>query len=1311
MKKNFLFLTIPGILIIIAATIFFNNTGEDSRSPVLENSGANQTEKVSSEKSSRKNTDTETSTEIKNPEYVIKGHVKYINGKAASGAKVTLRKLCMGETYCSDEKIAETISDKKGYYNFFPDTTEETGRYFLSAWKDGYAKSSFPVTDCRKKIITRDIVLLRASIIRGRVLNEKDEAIPNVKVTVFSINPPLKILSESVIKTNDNGEFQCNLIPKGEVSLYFDSPGYVSESREIKAPDENIIVHLYSGGAEISGHVFLKKSGEAVTSATVQLEIRGRKLCLGGSGKKILTDDSGYFLFNNLEKGEYILSANKGNLRLLNEVDGSESLIFKVEEKEKKTDLKLILFKGRTLRGKITEKNSGNPLEGVKVFLAWHGGKNIPEDITGPDGKYFLNGIFQSQIHLKLEKEGYASNSKRHDLVVIYKGEKTDEVKDLCMVGTLQISGKVQNEDGERISDAKVFAQKEALSRKKPLAVDKDGSFKIEVVPFTVYNVRAEAPGYPKSLCKVISIKNKSVRDIIITMKDGATIKGIVLDPKGKGVEGASVKAQRNIQIGISSTYEEITSAESGEDGSFILQNLPEGEIIVSAKKEDFCDSKNEKVFLESGMEKQGIKIHLRKSQYAAGKITDSDGVALEGVYVSVHAGYSALNSRGRATTDADGNYRIEGLADMPHTFSLHYKEDGDTHRDVEIGRDDIDFVINKNKIITLTGTVIDWKTKKPISNFTVKCNINSVEIEKDPATPGVFNAKNLKQYHSYIFNIEAPDYLSFNTEKIVPKKENENIKKTFEMGPGSSITGRIIAKKSGMPIPGTNIHLNSVQFKYTFIRKKPEKSITTGEDGVFRFTKVPAGINFLEIIAPGSFPEKIMKVETKHGNESDLGDVELGKGGIIKGRLIQVPGESGVPEKTICLRFFTTKEEKNCITDTKGGFEFLNLAKGNYSLTLKEYNIRRRSIKINEDEEKEVLLKIGEGKLLGTVLKNGRPLTGANISMRKHYYSDYKRAISDENGSFEINQLAPGIWTINIYTSHTWGEGLLTKIEIKADKATEKVFDYPSGEITGIVLNQKEEPVEAARIIISLMSEAASANGTRPRGWFKLTDENGKFTIQDLCPDIYSISASKEKLGGTLIENIAVPENGDPVQVVLHLEKEGGTLISLALNISDGNPLPGAWCNLFTLQGVAFNHSTPRDTEGIMEIPNIPPGTYNAEVSADGFSVHKHTVEIKAGKIAKIEDLLYEAGKLRWVLLDKNDTPLEDVPCRIESMDADSRKLPRDGKTNRNGIWTVKGLRPGLYKVTSTLTDGRQISEEIEIRSGELTIKEMIVK
>jgi protocatechuate 3,4-dioxygenase beta subunit len=1254
----------------------------------------------------------------------ISGRVTLSNGSPASEAKIKLSKIDNGETPFDDAPLSETTADKNGNYSI---STPVLPVIFIKASYPGYATLTSVAGSMTprgrstgsgdKQTVTINFSLTPASYIKGQVVDQKDNPISGASVMSTQIdrqNFESFIIEKTV--TDNEGRFDISSIPAGKINVGVSSPNYAPQTKEIDSPADNLVIKLLPATATLSGRVYHKITGEAITSATVRLVyIKEPMRMLQYNENKATTDQTGFYSFPSLASGEYIINAQKEDLFMFRNNDLPNNRV-ELKENEKKEGLNLYLYEGHTLKGCVTDKNTGAPLEGVKVSTAWGAIKPL-EDITGADGFYMLKGLSGTQAGLTAEKENYILAREENynpQIRITLDPDILEMTKDLQMIPGLFISGRVETDQGVPATSAKVYLYQmnDWTSRNTAHSVDQIGMFKLTVAPFTSCFVKATVEGFPVAFSDPINVQDKSIENIIVVIKQAATISGMVQDEDNKPVEGAKVVVQISLDYGNMSSRDNLADLAVYSDfsGRFKAGQVPSGNIFLYAEKDGYAKSKQEKIPITSGEEKRDVLLQLTKPAILSGKVTDPEGKPIAGVNIHVYANISGINSHGTDQTDGDGRYRIEGLYNAPHNVSLNHNEYGnDFHQNVQVNREDADFVLGAKNKSTLIGNVKDWKTGNPIADFNVSGP--GLNPEKDGELLGRFIVKNLNPEMGYRLKIESEGYIPLDTGYFsLPKNEN-TVERTYEMGPGGGVKGRVVASTNSEPLEGVGVHLFTTSNEWEISQNPPSKTITTQKDGLFQFDILPAGTNFIRFIPEQPLSPKLKSVTVKHGDITDMGDVEMSGGGIIRGKLVQMPDEIPVPGKSITLQRSSgaTVQSYNNVTDEQGRFEFTNVMSGRYFIQANEYNISEFA-EVIEDETNEYILRIGTGVLKGVVLKKGVPQI-AYVNLSQTNLGMGKRAQTDEKGVFEISGLAPGKWKATFYVDG-YSRSAEELVDILSDKITEKVFELPSGRIVGHVVNAKDEPVEGAQVSARLMQVADAVDAFTPRTWTAESDKDGAFAMEDMLSTSYAVSASKKDMGLVLVENVLVPENADSAPVLLRLDAgKGGTLVSVALNLTNGQPVPEAWCYLTTSEGVRFDHGKTRGQDGVVTIPNIPAGTYQVQVSSFGFSVHEHVVEIKDGETANLEDVMYEAGALRWTILDVDGNPVPDALCRIEPLEANSIEKPREGRTDVQGLWIQRGLYPGGYRMSVSLADGRKATDTMEIQAHQLIQKTAVVK
>jgi len=1267
-------------------------------------------------------------TQDKDSELTISGKVTLSDGSPAAKAEISITRMKSGMNPFDHTPVSSTTADQNGNYSIgIPNYPV----VFVKASCPGYAslisvagssttRRADPSSGGKHRLVI-NFTLPPASYMKGQVVDEEDNPLKGASVT----SALMKFENQnnfSIEKTvsDSRGRFAIQNIPPGKIMIGAALPSYAPESLEVTAPSEDVILKLVPAAASLSGRVFHKQSGEPVTSATVRLIYAGnrRMMFMSHQENKAQTDPTGFFSFDGLAAGNYVVRANKEGLFMLatGEIPNNR---LELKENDKKQGVNLYLYEGHSVKGSVTDIETNEPLEGVRVHStqnSWGDTKTV-EDITGPDGFYMLEGLSGSHANIAAEKENYIlerENKYSPYIRVALDPKWLELTKELQMIPGVFISGRVETDQGVPVTDAQVYLYQlhDWQGKNKAHPVDRSGGFKLVVTPFTRCFVKAGVAGFPMAFSDLINVQNQSIEDVIIVMKPGAGISGMVQDEENNPVDGARIRLRIVLSYGTMTSYENLQNLDvfSDSSGRFKAVNLPSGQIVLNAEKENYAKSKQEKINVNPGEEKNDVILELTKPSFLAGTITDPDGNPLENVQIHVYTSSGGTNSNGNARTDEDGHYRIEGLYDAPHNVNLHYADyGGEYHQDVEVGREDADFVMGAGNKITLIGNVKDWKTGDPIEKF--KVSGNGVKPEKDPETPGRFVIKKLNPKMSYRLKIESEGYRSLDTGYIKLPENEDTIERTYELGPGGGVKGRVVNKLTQIPLEGVDVYVYDTSNEWEISQKIPADSLTTREDGLFNFEELPAGTCSIHFIPPQPLKPSLKNAPIKHGDMTDMGDVEMTGGGIIRGKLVQMPDEILLQGKTITLQGFSglLGKKHTTTTDDQGRFEFKGVQSGRYSIRAVEYNISEFA-EVMEDEANEYILRVGTGALKGVVLKNGKPQI-ANVHIRQTHIGTGRSTKTDSKGAFEITGLVPGTWKITFYMGG-YTRSVQEHVEISPDKVTEKTFELPSGRIVGKVVNENNEPVKGARVSARLMQVADAEDGYTPKTWSDESDKDGAFVIADLLSSSYAVSATKTGFGLVLVENVIVPDNADSAPVLLRLEKgKGGTLVSVALNLTNAQPVPEAWCYLTTAQGVRFDHGKDRGPDGVITIPNIPSGTYRVQVSSFGFSVHEHIVEIKEGETVELEDVMYEAGALRWTVLDGDGHPVPNAPCRIEPIEANSIEKVREGPTDSQGLWIQRGLYPGSYRVTTRLEDGRQATDTIQIDAHQLIQKNVVVK
>jgi len=138
-------------------------------------------------------------------------------------------------------------------------------------------------------------------------------------------------------------------------------------------------------------------------------------------------------------------------------------------------------------------------------------------------------------------------------------------------------------------------------------------------------------------------------------------------------------------------------------------------------------------------------------------------------------------------------------------------------------------------------------------------------------------------------------------------------------------------------------------------------------------------------------------------------------------------------------------------------------------------------------------------------------------------------------------------------------------------------------------------QPIESATVQAETGQETQSQAVKRA-----VTDSNGAYTISDLDPGSYQVTARQS--GYRMLTQTA-NVGSDPAELDFQLQKGSGALIQVSDGLT-GMPLGGVNVLAFGPGGsVAYQGTVALDATGVGEIPSLAPGQYSIYVFSSGYA------------------------------------------------------------------------------------------------------------
>ncbi len=479
------------------------------------------------------------------------------------------------------------------------------------------------------------------------------------------------------------------------------------------------------------------------------------------------------------------------------------------------------------------------------------------------------------------------------------------------------ISGRVTDQGGAPIA-ANVFSYVPGQEGVSETGCGKDGSYMLHIQDpaGAARVVVAEAAGY---LAQVHGGVRPGSKGVDFTLVPAASIEGtVVLCVTGKPVPGAEVRVGKNLWPSFPwpSQREPMGyAARTGEKGEFKLQNLPPGRIGLIVNAEGFPETAAN-VDLAPGEKKEGVRIVIQAGVAIKGRVTDGDGLPLEGIDVLLLPWPEAFDPIRAAYTGADGTYAIQGVALGKYVVralarkGVPISPDND-QKEVTIGEGDTEKTVDlclkpgsKKFPCRVFGKVL--RAGQPVDAIDVSFQLCTESESVDTATgeDGSYEIKDLPA-GKYIVSI-------FMARFAVEVPQAAEFEQNFAM-PTATAEGRVYDAATKKPVPGAWV---SFAWIHPWTTMGGSMGRRTDKDGKYVIRELSGGKYSFHVHAEGYKRCEKDDIEILENRENKDIDLFISKGCSIAGVVFDPDGKR-LAEADFCL----------VVSDPKSGFQSMNSA------------------------------------------------------------------------------------------------------------------------------------------------------------------------------------------------------------------------------------------------------------------------------------------------------------------------------------------------------------------------------------------------
>lgn len=226
-----------------------------------------------------------------------------------------------------------------------------------------------------------------------------------------------------------------------------------------------------------------------------------------------------------------------------------------------------------------------------------------------------------------------------------------------------------------------------------------DGSYRVDRLPVWEVVVRASAEGYAPAYSQDNGVNPGETKSLDFKLSRGCALTGKVEDPTGHPVANVLVDAEARFGVGgfSDSAMQTADQAESDQDGSFQLANVPLGAVVVRGYDGSHAVT-SVPVDITDCARIAPVKLVMSGGGSIAGVARGGDGKPLSSARITLSQRASGFLT---TTTDERGAFRFEQLPAGAARLELHHEGRSATQfADVEGGRE-----VNRDITLVPEGT------------------------------------------------------------------------------------------------------------------------------------------------------------------------------------------------------------------------------------------------------------------------------------------------------------------------------------------------------------------------------------------------------------------------------------------------------------------------------------------------------------------------------------------------------------------------------------------------------------------------------
>jgi uncharacterized GH25 family protein len=1160
-----------------------------------------------------------------------------------------------------------------------------------------------PDGDTKKEL--GDIPLEPGGTLAVKLVGPRDEPIEKGKILVgrrsASAPGPLSAAgiheSRREAEEKGKGEYLLERAPLGSLFVEAEAPGYApSEMEPAELPQKEPLVIRLQPGSQITGTV-TSTGGKPVAGASLEASGAGTP----GNPAKVKTDSEGRFVFNALADGNFTISATaegyvtsqKGGV-----ASGAAEVAFSLTPEA-------------VFSGKVVAQGDESPIGRAKVSLRTVGGGPSFSADTDPQGVFKVRKVPAGTYTAQVDHPDFAPSSEEPREV---KEGETIAGQLFHLEKGFSATGKVVDSDSQAaIPEAQVTFQlrsdEKGVNVRRTAKTDPQGGFEVKGLREGSYLLSAGAKGYFSLKSKLVEVSEKGERVFNLTLEQGSSIAGRVLDTAGNPIAAAVVRPSVAIPNGgwnqeISSLVNSLRdlNAQTDAEGRYRLEGLSAHTgYSVAASHRDYASSTVEGLNLGAKESLEDVELKLTRGGTVKGRVLDENGAGIPGANVSANLErppgedqpqfFFANQGGSSATTDREGGYTLAHLAAGSYGLRAQAKDRmSATRGQVTVAEErtleGIDITLGAGEV--LSGRVVDGDGNA-IAGATIQVfDRDSAQGRSD--AEGRFTLKGLKAGR-FSVNVSKSGFEPQNLQLEVPGKET-----LFTLVRAGRIAGNVQAK-GRESLPGFQIMATRRDASGGISSRS--QSYQPDPTGKFEI-EVGQGTYVLWAMVPGFAPSRSAEVAVKSGERVEGVVIDLVPGATIRGSV--TAAGTGEPISGASISMTPSRDDlmnfdwglPGATSQPDGSFVLEGVPEGTITLTATHAQYAQAtvpgiSVRAGGTAAARIELSAG-GRIRGVVTSGGQPLSGARVNAWKSDGLTYvgKDAVTGPDGRFEIKPLPAGDYMLGVQRGGRRGgfNPRQERVTVADGQVSEVTLDEGAGiHLSGIV-TQGGVGVGGGNIMA--MQPEKGGNGASAE-----IEGSGAYSLVLPGPGSYLLMIERGGgRGGTKVE-VTVPEGSTELRQ--DIELPAGAISGVVVDAETGEPLGGAQLVAFVAGGSsrsfasllrAMQSQARSDDQGSFLLENLPAGSYSLKAFADGYADGRvEGLALDEGKGSVETRVALERGvDLQLRVVDQSGQPVAQAMALLRDSAGEMVFFQNPRFSNQEGLIELTGVRPGVYRATA---------------------------